>query len=1175
MKKSILCLISVLFLFLFKPAFAQWPNLLGMNESGGLADSVSIPAGSIYMVNFGNAPSTTNPRQMHCFKNTSPGGGPAATPLQGSDGKIYGSTANGGLFGSGVLFRFDPETGNYAVLHHFGAGSEGSAPYGTLVEAGGKLFGVAAGGSGAGGVLYSYNLATGSYSEPVQFGSGSAAAVNTPGGGLCAGTDNKLYGFTCLGGDSSQGALFRFDPQSQNFQIMKHFAGGNQSAKPVGSLLLASNGLMYGASASGGNYGVGTLFSYNAQSDQLSKVHDFDTVGGAFYLDFDFVQLRNLASYRLTQSADSLYGVSNIGGGNGLGGVIFRYSLNNGSFRVMHNFDPGNYIPLPGSNLTLAQDGNFYGLCSNSGSFDGGFAWRFNPANGQFSNLLNFDDVWLLGRLPYGGFLKAINGKLYCLTSDAGPLPFGQSLGLILHYDISSGQFEKDIIFNDAKDGRNPKGRLTMGSDGKLYGVADGGSHGNGLIFSIDSAGTQFTKLYEFPNRLSGINPQPTLLAASDGKLYGTAMGGSGFHGAGVLFRYDIATQTYQKLFDFNGASQGFGPKGDLLESEPGIIMGTTWAGGNDAITDSFPSQDMVYNGTGVLYRYTIATGTYQRLHKFDGELGGKKPNGGLVKGRDGLIFGTTQYGGKFSATSGATRGGLLYSFNPANGKFSRLHDFNSNGANLPQFSLTLTNDGRIAGTSKTNGSKTFFIWNPKEQRMEEPFPVTPKVPTGGCVQASNGMLYLTTQELFSFSTELAGFNLNNHSAVSFPGFDTKGGVADMFNLTSSELFEYPRKTDIGIQSVGLTGNSNTVCSNAIDGPLVTIKNWGKTPVSSVNLVYWVNPGLVYNHQASFTGGLQAGKSVNLTLPGMMVEAGTNNLTMYCQQIAGDAVQVNDTASFTFRALPVPSAQGSLAESFSGTFPPAAWVLKDPSHPRTWTQTDTAFHSAPSSLLINNFDQWGEGLVDDLDLPEVNLSSLSAPKLSFWRAYSLYTNPAASPNFSDTLDLLISTDCGNSYQRIYRKYGTQLVTASPAFTADFFVPAASDWKKDSIDLSPFAQATNAMFRIRNTSQYENALYLDDISIYGATGLKPMLKAGQVRIFPNPSKGKFSIQLEKMHSSRLQIRIFDVLGNLVHEQKNEAGDSGAILDMADKPAGIYYLNLETDSGRWQEKLVLAP
>ena len=1175
MKKNIPALIFFLCLGLFQKAIAQFPELWGMNDAGGKPDSGSVATGSIYKVNFGNTPSATNPKQMHCFKNSSPGGGPAATPFQASDGKIYGSTANGGLYGMGVLFRFDPQTGAYAVLHHFGAGSEGSSPYGTLIESGGKLYGVAAGGNGTGGVLFCFNLNSGNYTEPVQFGSGNAADCNTPGGGLCIGTDNKLYGFTTLGGDSAQGALYRFDPLNGNFQKLKNFTGGSQPAKPVGALFLASNGMMYGASAAGGNFGVGTLFSYNTQSDQFSKVHDFDTTGGAFLLDFDFVQMRNLASYRLTQSGDSLYGVTNIGGANVFGGVIFRYSLGNGNFRLLHNFNIDSYIPLPGSNLTLAQDGNLYGLCSNAGTFDGGFAYRFNPVTRQFTNLRNFDDFWALGRLAYGGFMKASNGQLYYLTSDGGPLPFGQSLGLILHYDVANGQFVKDVIFNDAKDGRNPKGRLTMGSDGKLYGVAEGGSHGNGIIFSIDTGGTQFNKLYEFPEKLTGINPQPTLLAASNGKLYGTAMGGSGFHGAGVLFSYDIPTQTYQKLFDFNGASHGFGPKGDLLEFEPGVLIGTTWAGGNDAITDSFPSQDQVYNGTGVLFRYNLSTGTYQRLHKFDGELGGKKPNGGLVKGRDGLIYGTTQFGGKFSATTGAARGGLLYSFKPANGKFSRLHDFNNNGANMPEYGLTLTNDGRIAGTCKTNGTKTFFIWNPKEQRMEEPFPMTPKLPTGACLQASNGMLYVTSQAYFTFTCELGGFDLKNNIAVGYPDFDTKGGVADMNNFVSSELFEYPRNTDVGIQSVSLTGNSNTVCSNAIDGPLVTIKNWGKTPVSSVNLVYRINQGPVNNHQANFQSGLQGGQSVSLTLPGMMVEAGTNNLKMYCQQIAGDAVQVNDTLNFTFHALPSASAQSSLAEAFSGTFPPAGWELKDPSHLRTWTQTDTAFHSAPSSLLINNFNQLGEGLVDDLDLPEVNLSSLSAPKLSFWRAYSLFTDPATSPNFSDTLDILISTDCGNSYQRIYRKFGTQLVTATPAFSPDLFVPDASEWKKDSIDLSSYAQATNAMFRIRNTSQYENALYLDDINVQGVTSVKPQLNSSDVSVFPNPAKGRFNVKVQSISGSKTVFRVYDMKGNLVLEKTGFTTGETEVLDLSARAAGIYYLHLETEKGVLQEKLVLTP
>jgi hypothetical protein len=224
-------------------------------------------------------------------------------------------------------------------------------------------------------------------------------------------------------------------------------------------------------------------------------------------------------------------------------------------------------------------------------------------------------------------------------------------------------------------------------------------------------------------------------------------------------------------------------------------------------------------------------------------------------------------------------------------------------------------------------------------------------------------------------------------------------------------------------------------------------------------------------------------------------------------------------------------------------------------------------------MLCDNSSPFGEGLVDDIDLPEVNLSSLTNPKLSFWRAYSLYTDPSTSPNFSDTLDILISTDCGQSYQRIYHKFGTQLTTTASGFTPSFFIPAGNEWKKDSIDLSAYSQASNALFRIRNHSQYENALYLDDINIEGVTATKPQLSSGLIQISPNPSAGLFNIQMTGKPGEKTNLRVYDGLGNMLKEIVR--GNSGLeeVIDLSEQPAGTYFLRIETEKGYFRDKLVL--
>ena len=83
----------------------------------------------------------------------------------------------------------------------------------------------------------------------------------------------------------------------------------------------------------------------------------------------------------------------------------------------------------------------------------------------------------------------------------------------------------------------------------------NGGSSGDGVIFSFDPSSSTYTKLKDFDGT-NGANPYGSLIQASDGKLYGMTLGGSSNHG--VIFSFDPSSSTYTKLKDFDGTNGGY-----------------------------------------------------------------------------------------------------------------------------------------------------------------------------------------------------------------------------------------------------------------------------------------------------------------------------------------------------------------------------------------------------------------------------------------------------------------------------------------------------------------------------------------------------------------------------------------------------------------------------------------
>ena len=139
-------------------------------------------------------------------------------------------------------------------------------------------------------------------------------------------------------------------------------------------------------------------------------------------------------------------------------------------------------------------------------------------------------------------------------------------LGVIFSYDIA-GNTCSDLHDFITASGSRAYGSLIQASDGKLYGMTFGGGlYGYGVIFSYDITDSLYTVLVDFDETNNGRYPKRELMQASNGKLYGTTFQG-GLNGYGVAFSYDITSNNFTKLIDFNSVSTGGHPECDILEA--------------------------------------------------------------------------------------------------------------------------------------------------------------------------------------------------------------------------------------------------------------------------------------------------------------------------------------------------------------------------------------------------------------------------------------------------------------------------------------------------------------------------------------------------------------------------------------------------------------------------------
>ena len=327
-----------------------------------------------------------------------------------------------------------------------------------------------------------------------------------------------------------------------------------------------------------------------------------------------------------------------------------------------------------------------------------------------------------------------------------------------------------------------------------------------------------------------------------------------------------------------------------------------------------------------------------------------------------------------------------------------------------------------------------------------------------------------------------------------------------------------------------ITQPSQRICTNHFT-PIITLRNNGSDTLHSLVITAVVDNHSTTNY--SWSGELAPQNKEDISLSELTISEGKHTLKIYSSlpNDSADGNTKNDTLFTTVQYNQAVSA--NITESFEGTaFPSAGWDIVNPDKNFTWEKTSSAAKTGQSSVLINNFDYNAIGQIDYLRLPEATIAGADSVFLSFQVAAAVYSNPNTSGNKWDTLQVLISTDCGNTYTSVYKKWDTSLITYKNAYTSAF-VPNASQWRKDSIDISSFIPQGKILIAFANTNGYENNIYLDDINLRKVV-INPNLKAQGFLVTPNPARNAIAVQFYPQPSNLKSVQLFNTLGQKMAE-----------------------------------------
>jgi uncharacterized repeat protein (TIGR03803 family) len=916
---------------------------------------------------------------------------------------LLGLTANGGPEGRGTAFSLKSNGTHFALLKRFA--DWGRKPTGDLtLGSDGYFYGVASlGGTHDAGTIF--RVATdGTLTVLHHFL--SATDGSTPGGSLVQATDGNFYGTTQLGGQHTKGTIFRITPGGA-FAVLRHLSGPTDGGNPFCSLVMSNDGHLYGMANTGGANGFGTIFRI--------------TTGGTFTTLRSFAAASDGRSPygSLVKGPDgTFYGLTSSGGLHNAG-TAFQY-VPGGAFAVLRNFQPATDGGNPRGSLVFGNDGHLYGLNQAGGLNNNGTIFRLTL--GKAFNVLKHFRVSTDGGFPWGSLVKGADGSFYGMTK----IGSGSTHGII--FRITTGSvFTLMKPLTLATTGGYPVGSLARGSDGNFYGTtSEGGSNQFGTIFRITPANV-FTVLAHLNGATPGSAPQESLVQGTDNAFYGTASTGGKFN-YGTIFKICGGVTTVIRHLD--RLADGAYPKGTLVRGTDGHYYGTTSFGGT--------------NGNGTIFRITTG-GMYSVLRHLRAATDGGFPEGSLVPGADGNLYGMNRMGG-------LNGGGTIFRLSPANNAYAVLRHLSpATDGNNPVGGLLAAPDGFFYGMTsnrifRMDAAGNFSVLHTLLSGTEG------STPKGNLVRGSDGFFYGTTTSggslsgmgtVFRMSASgelfvLRRFNgttdggrpagtLVQGSDGAFYGTASEGGAfkaGTLFRITPGGVFSVLRSfnlaTDGGLPLGGLIIQKNALVANAQsvttaeDTPKAITLTGSGSPTLTYTIVTLPRHGKVsgtgtartYTPNANFTGSdsftfVVSTGCVTSAPATVTISVSAANDAPVLALIGNKSTPKGSLLSFTALATEVDANQ---TKTFSLTNAPAGATIGGGTGVFTWTPAATGTFSFTVKVTDN-----GSPIGSDTETITVTVTGAVAGRLAAEAGESFEADVQMTLHPNPAVEMLVIT----------------------------------------------------------------------------------------------------------------------------------------------------------------------
>jgi uncharacterized repeat protein (TIGR03803 family) len=371
-------------------------------------------------------------KRIYSFSGGLDGRDPATHITFDSAGNAYGTTAAGGEFDFGAVFKLTPsgDTWVQTVIYSFTGGNDGLDPHaGVTLGPDGSLYGTTVAGGNAGicaadgcGVVYKLTLEGDQWFQTVLHNFKGDNDGGGPGSRVIFDVAGNLFGSTPNGGTHSMGTIFMLTPTPNGAwhkKTIHNFTGGKDGATgSMGDLLLDAAGNIYGVTEQGGANGLGTVY-------KLSRMPTGNWTLKTLYAFKGMPDGANAYGGLIWDAAGNLYGTTYFGGTVGMGTAFQLSPGANGKWQenILYNLLGDTDGSLPTTTLIFDKAGNLFGTTSAGGrpTCDCGTVFKLILSDGAWKEkIIHFFGIRFDGYAPNYGLTFDAAGNLYGATPAGG-----------------------------------------------------------------------------------------------------------------------------------------------------------------------------------------------------------------------------------------------------------------------------------------------------------------------------------------------------------------------------------------------------------------------------------------------------------------------------------------------------------------------------------------------------------------------------------------------------------------------------------------------------------------------------------------------------------------------------------------------------------------------------------